>query len=151
MRTLAVAVLAVSVLGVSPASAQPRPINEGGDARPCVTMDEFRAVHSHMPRNRVQRIIDTDGHRGSRHDLDSVAGTLEHTYGGTVNRGKIVRVYPACGADGALPVATPENSGPPVASGRVWIEYTGDHRMRVRFTYLDGADSRTSMGVPTRR
>lgn len=62
MRT-ALGALALSLLVSAPAQADRRPVDEGGDERPCIVAGEFRAIKLDAPRRRVERIVDSLGRR----------------------------------------------------------------------------------------
>jgi hypothetical protein len=87
-----------------------RPVNEGGDQRACVTLEEFLAWNLHMPEHRVQRVFDTNGRRVSHRDLNRI---LHDLYLEDVRRDSIVRAYPIC-----------EGQTAGTGSGRVLVEFT---------------------------
>lgn len=78
MKT-AVAVVAMagclSVASPAGASDRIRPVDEGGDTRPCVTYAETEKVYVGSPRGRVERVLDTPGKRVNPRSLDGVAET----------------------------------------------------------------------------
>lgn len=94
VKYLLAVVVALGLLVASPASAQVRPVNEGGDYRPCVAYDEFLAFHVGMPEHKVQRVFDTKGRRETRKGhLDAV---LEQFGIPGVRKHSIIRSYPRC-------------------------------------------------------
>lgn len=77
----------------APANAERRPVNEGGDARPCVTLEEFNAAALGAPRDRIARIFDTRGHRVHGGTLDAYVAAVGGPEG---PRQRQVRAYPIC-------------------------------------------------------
>jgi hypothetical protein len=114
----ALVVAAVLVGAAGPADAKCSPINEGGDTQPCVTYSEARVVFLTMPRNRVQRVVDTDGRIGGRRTL---AGALSNTPT-RIHAGDTFRTYPVCSEPGADPV-----------NGGFYVEYGPKDRVVATF------------------
>lgn len=97
---LAAALVGASVVAAaSPAGAASKPINEGGDTRPCVTYEEFYAVGLGAPMRRVRRTFDTNGHRVDGGVLSSTVGDVSNNASSPARRQ--VRAYPVC-LDGGL-------------------------------------------------
>lgn len=95
-RALATVVVVVGMVALAPtADAARKPVNEGGDRRPCVTYDEYEAVFIGTPMRKVRRVFDTNGTRV--HSSDTLAGIAD-TYNGTHDRGNVLRIYTPCEA-----------------------------------------------------
>ncbi len=125
---LVAAVVAVVIPLVQPAHAAGRlqPVNEGGDKQHCVTFGEFVTLHVGMPVRRVQRVLDTNGHRVNRRTLDAFAAGLHHAVHGQIARGQVVRQYPTCTND-------------PQTAGKAFVEFGHKRgKLRVTLTYLTG-------------
>lgn len=106
MKAALTAGVVVVALSATPAAqAEVRPINEGGDYRPCVTWDESEAVFLSMPMHRVQRIVDTNGERASRRRLGAAIQLIEDAPGPPLGRNDMVRAYPICDSTGYMFVA----------------------------------------------
>lgn len=78
-----------------------RPINEGNDTRPCVTYREANIVGLGIRRERVRKIVDTDGEKISKDAFEElgIAEALgvdpEDVYNAP-RRYREVRLYPVC-------------------------------------------------------
>lgn len=118
LRGLAVAA-GLGVLAVGPsANADSRPVNEGGDSRPCVTYRESQAVFLGMTRHRTQRVLDTDGVPTGRRQLAQ--------YGA------------AAGLSGLIPPATAVRSyavcvDPGIGGGTFLVQYGAQGRVNATF------------------
>jgi hypothetical protein len=94
------AAVTVGLVALGPAAqAIPRPVNEGGDTRHCVTYAESQAVYLGTPRHRAELIMDTRGHRVPADLIDELLAPV--TPGARPPR-RMVRAYPFCADSGAV-------------------------------------------------
>lgn len=97
MRTIALLIVLVVLATSSPAEAVRRPVNEGGDTQACMTKAEWEAVGLNMRRGRVERIVDSKGHRVSPRRMQAV-DALAESQGLAAQHPKLrdVRAWPVC-------------------------------------------------------
>lgn len=78
-----------------------RAINEGGDTRPCVTYHEANIVGLDIRRDRVRKIVDTDGEKISRDAFEELGlaealGVDPEDVYSAPRKYREVRLYPVC-------------------------------------------------------
>ena len=106
IRSIAILATTFGALAVAPpAVADRKPVNEGGDTRPCVTYQEMEVSYLGALQNRIRRVLDTPGRKVSkraieRYGMADVVGVPESDVAVTPWRYREVRSYPLCPGEG---------------------------------------------------
>lgn len=85
-----------------------RPINEGNDTQPCVTYREASIVGLNIRRERVRKVVDTDGHKVDNNTLAGLGPTFEalgidpNDIDAAPRKYQEVRLYPMCEGEGSF-------------------------------------------------